>query len=36
MACLKQNGYSFVISRGYHSYGAIDTNAKPTLENAKA
>ena len=32
--CMAKGGYSFAIVRGYHSYGAIDTNALPTLKNA--
>lgn len=32
---MKNNGYSFAVLRGYHSYGAIDTNAVQGLTNAK-
>jgi GH25 family lysozyme M1 (1,4-beta-N-acetylmuramidase) len=34
--CCKDKGWSFVIVRSYHSYGAPDSNAKPTLDHAKA
>ncbi|KAH3745160.1 glycosyl hydrolase family 25 protein [Pelomyxa schiedti] len=35
-SCLVTNySYSFAIVRAYHSYGAVDTNAPPTLLNAK-
>lgn len=33
--CLKENNQDLVIARGYHSYGAIDTNCNQTLHNAK-
>lgn len=34
--CMKNNGYSFVIIRGYCSYGGLDHNAVAGLTNAKA
>jgi hypothetical protein len=34
--CMKNDGYSFAVIRGYHSYGGIDTNAVQGLKNAKA
>lgn len=34
--CLKSQGISYIITRGYHSYGAVDTNAVPNLKNARA
>ena len=34
--CLKKDGYSFSVPRGYHSYGGIDNNAVANLQNAKA
>ncbi len=34
MQCIKNGGYSFAIVRGYCSYGAIDNNAKNSLNNA--
>jgi hypothetical protein len=33
---LKENNHEFAIVRGYCSFGEIDSNAKTTLENAKA
>ena len=33
--CIKKAGYSFACIRGYHSYGAVDTNAVHGLTNAK-
>lgn len=36
MQCFKNNGYQFAIVRGYCSYGAIDSNAKASLQNAKS
>lgn len=33
--CMKSNGYSFAIIRGYCSYGALDKNAPQSLTNAK-
>ena len=33
--CFKKNGYSFVIARGYCSYGGVDHNAVQSLTNAK-
>ncbi|KAM3130694.1 hypothetical protein pb186bvf_017202 [Paramecium bursaria] len=35
-ACIKSNGYSFAIVRGYMSYGAVDTVGLQNLKNAKA
>jgi len=34
--CMKSNGYSFVIIRGYCSYGGVDANVVHNLANAKA
>lgn len=34
-ACFKKNGFSFVIARGYCSYGGVDHNAVQSLTNAK-
>ena len=34
--CMKNSGYSLAIVRGYCPNGAIDPNAKATLENAKS
>ncbi|CAM5999503.1 unnamed protein product [Sphagnum balticum] len=34
--CIKNSGYSFVIIRGWCSFGGIDTNAVSNLNNAKA
>jgi hypothetical protein len=34
--CLKSNGYSFAIIRGYCSFGGPDSNAVQSLKNAKA
>jgi hypothetical protein len=34
--CMKSNGYSFAIIRGYCSYGGVDSNAVQGLKNAKA
>lgn len=34
--CMKNNGYSFAIIRGYCSYGAVDPNIVTNLQNAKA
>lgn len=33
--CIKKDGYSFVIARGYCSFGGIDHNAVQSLTNAK-
>lgn len=32
--CLKANGVNFIITRAYHSYGAVDTNAMVNVNNA--
>lgn len=34
-ACFKKSGFSFVIARGYCSYGGVDHNAVQSLTNAK-
>jgi hypothetical protein len=34
--CMKSNGYSFAIIRGYCSYGGVDANVVQGLKNAKA
>ena len=34
--CMKSNGYSFAIIRGYCSYGGLDHNAVQGLQNARA
>ena len=34
--CMKNNGYSFVIIRGWYSFGAVDKNVVSNLNNAKA
>jgi hypothetical protein len=34
--CMKSNGFSFAVIRGYHSSGTIDTNVIQGLKNAKA
>ena len=34
--CMKTNGYSFAIIRGYCSFGGVDANAVHNLNNAKA
>lgn len=34
--CIKNNGYSFAIIRGYCSYGGVDHNAVQSLNNARA
>lgn len=34
--CMKNNGYSFAIIRGYCSYGGVDPNIVTNLQNAKA
>jgi hypothetical protein len=34
--CIKSNGYSFAIIRGYCSYGGVDANIVSNLNNAKA
>jgi hypothetical protein len=34
--CMKNNGYTFVILRGYCSFGGMDTNAVSNLNNARA
>lgn len=34
--CIKNNGYSFVIIRGYCSFGGLDNNAVSNLNNARA
>lgn len=33
--CLKSQGFDWVITRAYHSYGAVDTNAPITLRAAQ-
>lgn len=33
--CLINNGWSFVIVRGYHNYGAVDVNAPQNIANAQ-
>ena len=33
--CMKSNGYSFAIIRGYCSYGGVDKNVVQGLTNAK-
>jgi hypothetical protein len=35
-SCLQQQGYEFLIVRGYRSYGEPDGDAAPTVANAKA
>jgi hypothetical protein len=34
--CMKNLGFTFAIPRAYHSYGAIDLNAVPGLNNARS
>lgn len=34
--CMKQNGMTFVIIRGYCSFGGVDSHAVTGLQNAKA
>ncbi|KAH3765864.1 Glycoside hydrolase, superfamily [Pelomyxa schiedti] len=34
-SCGLADGYDTVVVRAYHSYGGVDTNAPPTLENAQ-
>lgn len=34
--CMKSNGFSFAIIRGYCSYGGVDHNAVQSLNNARA
>jgi hypothetical protein len=34
--CFKKNGMSFVIIRGFCSYGGVDTHAVAGLQSAKA
>ncbi len=34
--CMKKNGYSFAIPRGYCSFGGMDHNAVQNLNNAKS
>jgi GH25 family lysozyme M1 (1,4-beta-N-acetylmuramidase) len=34
--CMKSNGYTFAIIRGYCSYGGVDPNVVHNLNNAKA
>lgn len=34
--CMKSQGFSFAIPRAFHSYGSIDTNAVPNLNNARS
>ncbi len=36
LECLKNQSLSFVIVRGFHSYGSIDKAAAQTLINAKS
>ena len=36
MSCLKNNGYSFAIFRGYRSYGVVDPNAVKNINAAHA
>jgi hypothetical protein len=35
-SCLKGDGYSFSIVRGYRSFGAVDKNAATSIANSKA
>ena len=34
--CIKNNGYSFAIPRGFCSYGAVDDHVVNNLNNARA
>ena len=34
--CMKNNGYTFAIIRGYCSYGGVDANIISNLNNARA
>jgi GH25 family lysozyme M1 (1,4-beta-N-acetylmuramidase) len=34
--CLKKNGYTFAMIRGYQSFGSVDKNVVHNLQNAKA
>lgn len=34
--CIKSNGYTFVIIRGYCSFGGLDNNVNSNLANARA
>jgi len=34
--CIKNNGYSFLVIRGYCSYGGVDPNIVQNLNNARA
>lgn len=36
LKCFIKEGYSFIVTRAYKSYGAFDSNAIATLANAKA
>ena len=35
LKCFINQGYSFIVARGYKSFGAVDTNAIGTLTNAQ-
>jgi hypothetical protein len=35
-SCAKDNGWSFMSARSYHSYGGVDPNGRTNVENAKA
>ncbi len=35
LKCFVKEGYTFLVTRGYKSYGAVDTNAIATLANAQ-
>jgi hypothetical protein len=35
LKCFVNQGYSFIVARGYKSFGAVDTNAIATLQNAQ-
>lgn len=34
--CTKENGWSFMVARSYHSYGGVDPNGKTNVQNARA
>lgn len=34
--CLKEAGYNFAVPRAFHSFGSIDLNAVPNLNNARS
>jgi hypothetical protein len=36
LKCFVKEGYSFIVARGYKSYGAVDANAITTIANARA